>query len=61
MHFRLVLTFELTPTLSWKERVCDAQFCSAVNIRSGAHDYGSALSVTFERPRGKNNQLERFA
>ena len=55
MHFRLVLTFELTPSLSWKERVFDGQFCFAANGRSGAHGYGSALSVTFERPRGKND------
>jgi hypothetical protein len=35
--------------------VFDGQFCFAANGRSGAHGYGSALSVTFERPRGKND------
>jgi hypothetical protein len=46
------------PVGSRKERVFDAQFCFAANVRSGAHDYGSALSVTFERPIGKNNRIE---
>ena len=45
------------PVGSRKERVFDAQFCFAVNIRSGAHDYGSALSVTFERPIGQKQLI----